>query len=122
MTTTAPSVTLHYVDDAAKAVDHLLDSDFGARLRELATVSVFVQRSSTSDYDSARAEVTYNPETIRFQLSTGERILLKFLESMAFSFGTDFAICELGNLDDDTWDRVIATLFILRGRGYEAAS
>lgn len=115
--------TLHFSGQARQAALHLLGGDFGDRIRQVASVSdVAVRGFEPIASDVNRLTIAYDPESIRFQLSTGERILLRFLESMQFTAGSDFAVCDLAGIDDPTWDRVIATLFILRGRAFEVAS
>lgn len=105
------STELYFTDPWPRAAaTHLLDSPFGQRLREVATVTE----------DDRYLQVTYHPTAARMALSSGELILLSFLESMVYTRGCEFAVCDLSQIDDTEWDRVIACLFMLRGRALDA--
>lgn len=117
------SATIYFSDNAARAAIHLLDSDFGNRIREVAKVDNWPEaKKAAKGADLVNLGVTYDPDTIRYQLSRGEKVLFRLLESMTFVSGGEFAICDLANVDDDCWDRVIECLYLLRGRSIEAVA
>lgn len=102
---------LNFTDNARRAALHLLDSPFGGRLRELPTVAI-------EDLNGRCLQIRYDTD-IRHQLSSGERILLTLLEAMTYSVASPFTVVDLAGIDDREWERVIAALFILRGRVLE---
>lgn len=104
--------SLYFTDAARHAAHHLLAGQFGERLRQITTI--------TDNNECLR--VDYEPAATRMQLSGGERILLALMESMTESVGGEFTVGSLHLLDDASWDLVIATLFIHRGRALVVAS
>ena len=104
--------SIYFHDDARKAAEHLLDSPFGARLRQL----VEVESNERHDYLAVRLT-----ETTDNYLSSGELVMLDVLTSLA---GRGDAV-DLGavvdRLDDGNFDRVVTALFLARGRVLEAA-
>lgn len=92
-------------DRARAAAEHLLDSPFGRRLAQLT-------RIETSDaYGWLRIQL----DDAENYLSSGELVLLTVLESLAGQ-GVQVRLTDLDRLDDGNWDRVIAALFLARGR------
>ena len=91
------SEPLYFHDNARLAAEHLLDSPFGQRLAQLGVV------------ESCKAYLSVDTDAARGMVSSGERILLEVLES--FADGDPY-----WRLDDAYWDRIIAALFMARGR------
>ena len=98
--------SLYFHDNGRRAAEHLLDGQFGARLRQLVEVEV----SERHDY----LAVHLRDDTDHW-LSRGELVMLDVLTSLA-GRGDSVNLGALDRLDDAAWDRVIAALFIARGR------
>jgi len=105
------SEPLYFHDNARRAAEHLLDGQFGARLRQLADVEV----------SEAHGYLMVDPANADDYLSSGECVLLDVLISLASGPGR-VHLTDLDRLDDGNWDRVIAALFIARGRVMAASS
>jgi len=99
------SEPLYFHDNARRAAEHLLDGQFGARLRQLADIEVSV----------AHGFLMVDPANAADYLSSGECVLLDVLRSLGGQGRVDLSDID-GRLDDANWDRVIAALFIARGR------
>jgi hypothetical protein len=96
---------LYFHDTYRAAAEHLLDSPFGVRLRQIAKVETSESHgylAITSDGD------------LSDWLSGGECVLLDVLASLAGR--GQVSLTDLTYLDDRYWDRVVAALFIARGR------
>lgn len=92
-----------------KAVLHLMRSAFGSRLQEVAHVT------DVDDLLTVRI-----PNHARPMMSSGERLLLDVVESLA-QYGPSIDLHELAaRLDDQHFDRLIGALLILRGRDLKA--
>lgn len=96
---------IYFHDNARRAAEHILSGAFGDRLRQLGAIEV----NETYEWLSLDAKRAEN------YLSSGELVLLGVLESLA---GRSIALdlSDLDRLDDGNWSRVIAALFIARGR------
>ena len=98
---------LYFHDNARRAADLLLDSPFGARLRQL------VEVEANEPHDYLAVHLT---ETADNYLSRGELVMLDVLTSLAGRGDTVDLGAVVDRLDDQHWDRVIAALFLARGR------
>jgi len=95
---------LYFHDNARRAAEHLLDSPFGTRLRQLADIEV----------SEAHGYLMVDPANAADYLSSGECVLLDVLESLGGQGRVDLS--DLDRLDDGNWDRVVGALFLARGR------
>lgn len=109
MTTLADFHAYHFTDGTRRAALHLLRGDFGARLREIGTIT-----------DDGACLTVSLPPRIRWTLSSGEVALTDALLSLAHD-GQPMHLVDLAAVDDICWESVIAALFIARGKSLGVA-
>lgn len=93
-------MTHYFTGNERRAAQHLLDSGFGERVRQVAEVTL------TDDL------LTIDTPDDGMPLSSGELVLWHLLVSLPKG---EFYVSELWRLDDDYFDRVIAAMHLVRG-------
>ena len=99
--------SIYFHDNARLAAEHILAGPFGTRLRQL----VLFDTSEQHGYLAVHLT-----ETTDNYLSRGELVLLDVLTSLAGRGDTVDLGAVVDRLDDGSFDRVVASLLMARGR------